>query len=742
MPRSAIASGCVDYELPPAEMPARLVAYAGSKLGSQRPAAALPAPSPDEAAMKAVFLDLRQRTGHDFSQYKPATIDRRVRRRMAVHQIDTLAGYVKYLQQTPLEVAALFRDLLIGVTGFFRDPPAFQALEAAIAKLFADKTDAASIRAWVPGCSTGEEAYSIAILLRERALATGHTGLLQVFGTDIDTQAIASARSGLFPARVAADIAPARLAACFSRDPDGSAFRAIQALRDMLVFSVQDLIRDPPFSKLDLISCRNLMIYMGAELQNRLLPIFHYALNPGGSLFLGSSETVGSFGELFDTTDRDARLYRRQAGAQPGPAGAPAEAARRQPARPSVPALPEQALPRHPTPVNARAKAEIDGPEPPERSGPDPGPAPTEASVSSIVMMAREGLRAALAAVEAAVSEDGTEMQCDARVAAPRLELHSKGDFLRASNEELRRSNESFQSVNEELQSTNEELETSKEELQSVNEELATVNAELQSKLSDLSRVNNDMNNLLAGTGIATVFVDSGLCLLRFTPSAAAVINLILSDIGRPIGHIVNNLVGYARLIADTQGVLDTLVPREITVQTVAGHWYTLRIQPYRTLDNVIEGAVLTFVDVTEIVRTRDALRDANELLRLAVVVRDAHDAITVQALDGRILAWNPGAVRMYGWTEAEALSMNVRERTPEALRAMALERVQQLSQAEVLEPYLTQRIAKGGGVLQVSMISTALIDKDGQMYAVATTERAATSRRAAGTEGPHVRPA
>ena len=233
------------------------------------------------------------------------------------------------------------------------------------------------------------------------------------------------------------------------------------------------------------------------------------------------------------------------------------------------------------------------------------------------------------------------------------------------------------------------------------------------------------MNNLLSGTGIATLFVDQQMRILRFTPCASEIINLIPGDVGRPVGHIVSNLVGYETLVADVKAVLDTLVPKETEVRTTGGKWFKMRIQPYRTLDNVIEGAVISFADITEIVRTRDALREANDLLRLAVVVRDAHDAITVQDLDGRILAWNPGAARMYGWTEAEALAMNVRDRIPPEQRAGALDKMHQLSRAEILEPYLTRRITKEGKAIEVSIISTALLDKAGQMYAVATTERA-----------------
>ena len=281
-----------------------------------------------------------------------------------------------------------------------------------------------------------------------------------------------------------------------------------------------------------------------------------------------------------------------------------------------------------------------------------------------------------------------------------------------------------MQSVNEELQSTNEELETSKEELQSINEELATVNTELHTKVTDLSRANNDMNNLLAGTGIGTVFVDHNLKVLRFTPAATLIINLILSDVGRPIGHIVSNLVGYNQLVLDVQAVLRTLVAKEIDVQTTEGKNYTMRILPYRTLDNVIEGAVITFVEITEIVRVREALRKANELLRLAVVVRDAFDAITVQDLTGAIIAWNPGAVRLYGWSEDEALLMNVRDRIPLALQKSALLKVQQISRAETLEPYQTQRLSKDGTVIDISLTATALMNASGQIYAIATTER------------------
>ena len=815
MPRSAIATGLVDYELSPVEMPAQLIAYAAYAFGKSPRLAATLAPGIENVLQK-IFVLVRAQTGHDFSQYKPSTLHRRIERRMAVHQIEAIDGYVKYLQQTPAEVEALFRDLMIGVTRFFRDPEAFQVLEQdIIPRLFAGKPAGAVIRVWSPGCSTGEEAYSIAILLLEHMQALKQNYTVQVFATDIDSQAIATARAGRYPASIATDLSVQRLAHFFTAEADGNAYRIHKGLRDMLVFSEQDVIKDPPFSKLDLISCRNLLIYMGSELQRKLIALFHYALNPGGLLFLGTSESVGESGDLFGVLDRKAKLYQRKdaiRGARHTAmdrllfpvtkvGAAHSRSVRAPSAKQSLRELTEQALLQQLAPVAALVNGQGDILYLHGRTGLYLELAPGEAGINNILKMAREGLRRDLTialhkaartaeivqcpdlrvktnghfttvnlsiyplATDAAAPsgallylvilaeahidlEQATEVTlsviagmenpddpaegADPRIAALRQELRAKEEYLQTTNEELetanenlKSSNEEMQSVNEELQSANEELETSREELQSVNEELITVNAELQTKVTDLSRANNDMNNLLAGSGVGTVFVDHQLRILRFTPEARAIINLIQGDEGRPVAHLVSNLVGYDRLVADVQVVLDSLISKEVDVETTAGKWYTMRILPYRTLDNVIEGAVLTFVDITEMVRTREALQKANEVLRLAVVVRDAHDAITVQDLDGRMLAWNPGAVRMYGWSEAEALEMNVRDRTPKALREAAMERVHQLSQAEILEPFRTQRITKNGTAVEVWMTATALLNKAGKMYAIATTERA-----------------
>jgi two-component system CheB/CheR fusion protein len=813
MPRSAVATRLVDYELPPAEMAAKLIAYAAAFSKTAR-AASAPLPA-HENEMKKIFILLRHHTGHDFSQYKAGTTYRRIHRRMTVHQVDEIGAYLKILERAPAEQEVLFHDLLIGVTRFFRDPEAFKALEEqVIPRLFAGRHAGSVIRVWSPGCSTGEEAYSLAMLLAERmaVLKQGYT--VQVFATDIDRRAIAFARAGVYPASAVADLSPERLARFFSVEPGGREYRIHKSIRDMVVFSEQDLIKHPPFSKIDLVSCRNLLIYMDGALQKRLIPLFHHVLNPEGILFLGSSETVGEFGDLFATLDRKSKLYQRKRDTQGGPRTSLArflplitatEAALLRPAgKTAFPAklplraLTEEALLAQVAPAAALVNGQGDILYLHGRTGMYLEPAAGETGTNNILKMAREGLQLALVStlhnaartsetqhcrglrvktngdfstVDLTVSKvasapaipdqaplylvllqeglprehppaepggpsasrgpDGPITDTKTRLTAIQQELQTKEEYLRtaneqleASNEELTSLNEEMQSVNEELQSTNEELETSKEEMQSLNEELATVNAELQVKMTDLAQTNADMNNLLAGTNIATIFVDRHLRILRHTPNASAIINLVSSDKGRPLSHFAPNLVGYDLLVKDVQAVLDTLIPKKLEVQNAAGEWYMMCIHPYRTLDNVIEGAVLTFADITEMVKTREALREAHGLSRLAVVLRDSGDAITVQDLSGRTLAWNPGAVRLYGWSEAEAMQMNVCDRIPQPLRENALAKLVQLSRAEILKGYCTQRLTNQGAVVDVAIISTALIDEAGQMYAIATTER------------------
>ncbi len=812
MPRSAIATGMVDFVLPPNQMPSQLLAYIAHAFG----AALLPVSSqtlPPVDGLEKIFRLLRTQTGHDFSQYKRNTIIRRVERRMAVHQIDRLEEYIRYLQLTPGEVDALFRDLLIGVTNFFRDSEIFDEIEKqVIPQLFTGKAAGSVIRVWVPGCSTGEEAYSIAILLRERMEELKRHFKVQVFATDIDRKAINLARAGVYPSSIVADVSPERLAHFFCEEhPEGGSYRIHKTVRDMLIFSEHDLIKDPPFSKLDLISCRNLLIYISAELQKRLMPLFHYALNPGGMLVLGSSESVGDFVNQFATIDRKAKIYQRKADSFGSPrAGivlSLAHSAGDGIARQGGGVLIDNKIPLHEiavrtllehyAPVGALVNERGDILYLLGRTGRYLEPAPGEASMN-IFKMAREGVRGDLTiALHRAVSlgiptrhsglrvknnddfttvnltvlpvstdQEGTsprglflvileeELAADPRLSTEaavdivdsgaahipdldtyiltlKQELRAKDEYLQttieeleSSNEELRSAHEEMQSVNEEMQSTNEELETSKEELQSVNEELATVNGELQAKVVDLSRSNNDMKNLLSGTGIGTIFVDHLLRILRFTPTVAALINLIETDVGRPVDQIRSNLAGYDQLGADLKEVLEGLVPKELEVRTNSGEWYLLRIRPYRTLENVVEGAVITFTEISAIKMAQAALRDSEALRRLAAVVRDARDAIVVQDMTGRILAWNPRAERMYGWSEAEALEMNIRDLMPENEREHALAAFRQECQPGVMEPLRAQRIGKDGRAVQVSLMVSTLLNDAGETYAIVTTER------------------
>lgn len=737
MPRSAIATGLVDFALPPAEMPAQLMAYVSHALGKPPLPAASP-PLKTESALKKICVVLRAQTGHDFSLYKPSTLHRRIERRMAVHQVDALDGYVRFLQQTPAEVDALFRDLLIGVTSFFRDPEAFHALDKqVIARLLAGKPAGDTIRVWVPGCSSGEEAYSMAILLAEHQETLKRSFTAQVFATDIDARAIATARTGIYPASIAADVSVERLERFFAVEPGGGAYRIHKSIRDMLVISAQDVIKDPPFSKLDLISCRNLLIYMGPELQKKLIHLFHYALNPGGFLFLGTSETVGDFVDLFATLDPKAKIYQRKGAVfsdhrlplgkfmppmteddagLPRPKG---KAAGR--ARPTLRDLTEQSLLRETVPAAALVRANGDILYLHGRTGLFLEPSPGEASLN-ILKMAREGLKRDLnSALHAAVSGakpirrpglrvktngdfafinltvrpvahgpaespeaplylvilehaaavaptpaphagalteagDATDAATDAdtRIAALQQELWAKEEYLQTVNEELETSKEELQSANQEMQSileelraSNEELETSKEELQTVNENLFTVNTELQKKVSDLSLANNDMNNLLAGTGIATIFVDLQLRIRFFTPTATRIINLIQGDIGRPVGHIVSNLKDYDGLVADTRMVLDTLIPKALEVRTAVGTWFSMRIQPYRTLENVIEGAVITFVDITERKRAEEEILHMNFIFSEGQKI--GHVGTFEYIAETKTTVWSDEECRIYG---------------------------------------------------------------------------------------------
>jgi two-component system CheB/CheR fusion protein len=747
MPRSAIATGLADYVLPPAKMPEQLVKYVRHMSHKGAPAmAAVHGKVPN--ALQKIFVILRARTDHDFSLYKKNTICRRIERRMNVHQIDDISDYVRYLEESEREASILFKELLIGVTNFFRDPEAFGALEnKVLLETLRGRPDDHTLRVWVPGCSSGEEAYSIAILLHECMEKLKRHFNVQIFGTDIDEDAINIARAGLYPGSIVADVGAERLKRHFTKEDDGQ-YRIKKSVREMLVFAPQNIIKDPPFTKLDLLSCRNLLIYLGPELQKKLLPIFYYSLLPDGVLFLGSSETIGQATDLFGMLDKKSKIFRCK----------PTGAAHPMLVFPTALATDVEIEPQRSDAVQKAEELSAlqlvetilkQSDTPPCAIIDDTGsiiyvhghtgrylePAQGRVSVN-IVEMARPGLKAELAAVirrvnlrNREVTEGGLKVQYNgghlflnltvkpileqtamqglmmvvfeevtapskAEPAKPRRaapgrkgktveELEEELQYTRESlqttieeaetaNEELKSTNEELQSTNEELQSTNEEMETSKEELQSLNEESATVNAELQSRIDELSKANDDMKNLLDSTEIATIFLDDELCIRRFTPRATEIIPLAGTDLGRPIKHFATNLVD-TDLAWNAEGVLDDLIVREIEVKSTADRVYILRIRPYRTVTNVIDGVVLTFEDVTERKQSEDEVRDV-----AAFPLENPNPVLRIGG-DGALLFANPASELLrhaWGCDVGGHVPEEWRKRVEDALQANTLRRI------------------------------------------------------------------
>lgn len=690
MPRSAIDSGLADVVAPVDELPERIAAYRSHVPLLARPP--VETGHEDHGALEAIVVLLRAQTGHDFSHYKKPTIYRRVERRMGLHQIARIGDYVGYLRENPREGDLLFKELLIGVTSFFRDPAAWDQLrDQVLPALLTARQGTRVLRAWTIGCSTGEEAYSLAIAFKEAVGATKppRAVSLQIFATDLDRDAIDKGRAGIYPANIAADVSESRLARFFVQDERG--YRVSKEIREMVIFATQNLLMDPPFTKLDLVTCRNLLIYMDPELQQKVFPLFHYSLNSSGFLMLGSSETVGSSQHLFTSLPGKTHLYQRTEDGRPRsdrpefPAGygvpdAAARGASRSIVTANLQTLADRLILQRyaPSVVMVNGKGDIvyiSG-----RTGKYLEPAAGQANWN-ILAMVRPGLGHALSeafgkavrlqapftAHGAKVGTNGGTQSVDvtahpiqepdglrgmvlilftdvptpeerspiragavrgsARLKAVALELQqaheelqSAREEMQTSQEELKSANEELQSTNEELQSTNEELTTSKEEMQSMNEELQTVNHELRAKVDELSAANNDMKNLLNSTDIATLFLDGALHVRRFTSTTTSIIKLIPTDVGRPITDLVTEL-SYPDLSSDAHEVLRTLVPKETQAATHAGRWFTIRIMPYRTLENRIDGVVITFVDITasktleaELRATEAKLREAAKL--------------------------------------------------------------------------------------------------------------------------------
>ena len=607
-----------------------------------------------------IILLLRSHTGHDFSKYKRNTIYRRIERRMAIQKLHDLSLYVRYLRENPAEIDLLFKELLIGVTSFFRDQEVWGHLrELTLNELVENRTTGQAIRAWVPGCSTGEEAYTLAILIRE----TLETSKL----TKQPSDAIDRARQGFFPEISLSGISEERLLKYFTEEPSG--YRIKKEIREMVVFASQNVAMDPPFTKLDILSCRNLMIYLGAELQTKLLPLFHYSLNPGGTLLLGSAESIGTFGDLFETLNSKSRIFRRLEAPSRSrvmdftSSYLPAIVSNSVPAdyiKPSdnFQSQAEQWLLKHFAPAAAIVTDQGDILYISGRTGRFLEPAAGKANWN-IFVMARESLRYELASAfqkarghkgpvvvrclyqssdtesslvelsiqvidgpgsllglvvvvfneltsAIAITKDtGSTSQSndkftdlESQLQQAKVDVQRAREDMQTSREELTSMNEELQSTNEELQSANEELTTSKEEMQSLNEELQTVNAELQAKLDELSATSNDMKNLLNSTQIATVFLDNSLKVRRFTEHVTQIIKLIPTDVGRPVTDLAISLL-YPELAADAEEVLRTLIPIDKSLVSTDGRWFATRLMPYRTLDNRICGVVITFTDMT-----------------------------------------------------------------------------------------------------------------------------------------------
>ena len=729
MPRSAIQTGMVDFVLPAEELTAKLCV-----LWQNARRMELPSPPADldvvrstgesellaEEALASIKALLRERTGHDFAHYKRGTVLRRLERRMQVTAVPDLPSYRRLLDSEPRETPALLQDMLISVTNFFRDPDAFQALEAAIRSFVAERTSHEPFRAWVAGCATGEEAYSLAIVLRE---ILGSATPIQMFASDIDERAIAFARTGVFPASIASDISAERVKEFFVSE--NSSLRINKATRDSVVFSAHNVLSDPPFTRMDLICCRNVLIYLDRFAQAQALRSFHFALKPRGLLFLGSSETADATDGLFEGVDKGHRLYR--AGAKSPRARAlppipsrlpempaqPARALSTELSKPPLELLHERILRNYAPPtvlvdsddtvlhVSQRASHLLRLPE----------GAPT----TKLLALARPELRAELRAALTRAAETGLIVE------APRVRLTINGqahtiimtvrpatdevpkglmlvvfdeaqesmafpaddlprrdpivDSLEAellktqerlkntvgestaSTEELRASNEELQTINEELRSTTEELETSREELQAVNEELTTVNTELTLRMDDTSKLNDDLQNLMNSAEIGTVFVDREMRLKRFTPQAATLFNLLPSDAGRPLLDITHRL-NYPELSADVADVLRDLKRIEREVRSLDNRWFLARAVPYRTSEDRIEGAVLAFFDITSRRAIEEQLRLSEQRMRLVAESMRDYAIITMDE-SGVIATWSPGAEKIFGFASGEAVGQS-----------------------------------------------------------------------------------
>jgi two-component system CheB/CheR fusion protein len=786
MPSHAIATGLVDYVLSVESMPAALFDYIKRSTAGTSQAAVDPAHPVDlEPVLGALAA-----AGSDFRGYKRGTLQRRIARRMAVNRIDSLDAYCDVLTASLEEAQALSLDMMIGVTEFFRDPDAWTALsERVLSVLLEEPQSEQPVRVWVPGCATGEEAYSMAMLLTEEIEKRRATRPFMILASDVNRVALGRARQGIYSASVASPVGKARLERFFQAHSDG--FQIRQELRETVLFTPQNLIADPPFSRVDLISCRNLLIYLEPEAQQRVFELFHFALNPKRYLFLGRSESTDPDSTQFQEVSRAWRIYQRSAVVAPAVTGYrfSARTARR-----------EEFPPASRVGVRSKGYAELVNATLLEEhhaasvlinsahqvlyvsgSADEYLMQPAGEPTGNILDMAREGLRlklrivlrraiqdqaaspvsevvadggapvvkitvtrpfdtthagkallvifARLPAADRPAStvpsgEDSDLWHLESELRITQVELGSTIEELEESNSELRVSNEEILSMNEELRSANEELETSKEELQAVNEQLNVVNSQLEQKVHQLEVLNEDVTNLLASTEIATLLLDRQGLIKRFTPSAARILGLAPPDIGRRIVEVLGNPLGDA-LPAEVDRILagvDQQVEKEI--ETATAEWYVRRVTPYIAVRGASSaGVVVTWTDITHVKLSDERAR------RLAAVVQDSNDAVTVFDLKGRFLAWNRAASAMYGYSETEALRMTVSDLVPRGARQDHLNFIRHAEHNEALHSYETQRVTKDGRVVDIWLTLSVLSDDGGNTIAVSSTERDLVNR-------------
>ena len=747
MPRSSINAGLADVVAPVEELPEKIINFFHHRphLGNS---SNLTLQDKTQSAFDKIMLILRHQTGHDFSLYKKSTLYRRIERRMGIHNIERINDYVRFLQENTTEAELLFNELLIGVTSFFRDPLAWEKLKSgAIPLLLASRPEGGVLRAWSVGCSTGEEAYSLAILFREAIedLKLPQNYSLQIFATDLDKHAIDIAREGSYPRNIVADVSEARLHRFFTKDAEG--YRVNKSIREQIVFAPQNLIKDPPFTRLDILVCRNLLIYLEPELQKSLLPLFHYSLNPGGFLFLGSAENMYGDSELFTPFEGQAHIFQRTSNIsatkfvdfadtfsglfQRTYPKKNSDPPKEPPA--SISALAEHLILKEYAPVSLLTTRQGDIIYINGRTGDYIEPISGKANWN-IFAMVREGLKFSLSnlfehalrsntkvtvkdvllkknsesvMVDMTVepikkpdqlsgmflfvfTEKGVvdkknikEKQGEEEKFSPdkmllveelklvRSELLATHEDMQTSQEELKSMNEELLSANEELQSTNEELSTAKEEMQSLNEELQTVNQELQGKLDELGRTSDDMKNLLNSTEIATLFLDEQLNIRSFTRAMTTISKFMAIDKGRPFSDIASTL-NYPELRDDALVVLDTLVFKEKQISTTDDRWFLIRIMPYCTQDNHINGLVITFIDITLSKKLELKLLDVEK--RFMVLFKQMPACSLFLNSDGAISMANPAAEQFFGLTASDMVGRSFKELNVKMLSAEGLD--------------------------------------------------------------------